>query len=205
MYIKSYLALVMSSVTLLAACGGGDGGTSNGSGVTSVQGTAGNTQLAAGALDGKWACVGGPLTLGQLINGNFTDNQIIQKTYTTNITFLGLQYFSFTGAIASALSYNTGVIKGAATEAYYYGKVSLADKLIYQRYLPVLSQGPKIGVATLAAEVSKIERHEFSLDANGKLLISYYAPTPLPDNLTYSAASGGPGEIGVTTTTCSKI
>ncbi len=198
------LAIFALLLVGLSGCGGGGGGGES-TNQASAQGTAGITQLAAGALDGKWACVGGPLTFGQIINGNYTSNQILQRTYTTNITFSGLQYSAYTGATFSTLKYNTGIIKGPLTAPYYYGKTSLADKLIYERYLPVLSQSPKIGAATLVGGVSTTEGQEFSLDGNGKLLISYYSPTPLPDGLTYSSASGGPGEIGITSTTCNKV
>jgi len=184
---------------MLVACGGG------GNDKQTISGTAGNTQLAVGALDGTWACVGGPLTSGQILNGNYTDNQILQGTYTTKITFSGNKYFGYSGATASNVDYNMGVFQGPNTAPYYYNKTSYGDKLIYERYVPVLRQSTKIGVATLTGQVSGTSANEYSLDGNGKLLVTSYSPTPLPSNLTYSSASGGLGEMGTTYTTCNKV
>ena len=195
------LVVGLCIANILTACGGGGSGSDK----QTMLGTAGNTELAVGALDGTWACVGGPLTIGQILNGNYTDNQILQGTYTTKITFAGNKYFGYSGATASNVDYNMGVAQGPNTTPYYYNKTSYGDKLIYERYVPVLRQSTKIGVATLTGQISGTSANEYSLDGNGKLLVTSYSPTPLPSNLTYSSASGGPGEMGTTYTTCNKV
>jgi len=124
----------------------------------------------------------------------------------TTIKLADEQYFAYSGATAQKLSYNTGIIQGPATAAYSHGKTSIGDRLIYERYYPVFGLGSKIGRAALLISASNPPSgEEFSLNAEGKLLISYYSTKSLPMNLTYSSESGGSGEIEVTQTVCSKV
>jgi hypothetical protein len=190
--------LAATAVATLVACGGGGGGDDGAA-------TAGTISLKASDLDGKYACVGGPTSFLFLTTGACTDNQILQGTCTRTVTITNDKYFDFVGATASSLNLNTGVIQGPDKKAYYYGRTNFADRLIYERYLPVLRSGSKVGVAVVSGSILDTSGSEYSLDGNKNLLVTTYGPKSLPRDLTYSSQSGGPGEIEVTTRTCNRI
>jgi hypothetical protein len=192
-----YMVATCAVAALIAGCGGGDG---NG-----APGTAGVTTLKAGDLDGSFTCVGGPYSFSFLTTGLCTDNQILQDTCTRKVTISGLKYFDYPGTTGSTLTLNTGITQGPDTKPYYFGKTNFGDRLIYERYIPVLRAGTKIGVAVNADAISSTSGTEYSLDGNGDLLVSFYDPKALPRDLTYSKESGGPGQIEVTTHTCRRV
>jgi hypothetical protein len=200
--MKKLSSLSMAAfVMALAACGGGGEGDS---GAVTSPGTAGVKTLNSGDLDGTFTCIGGSYSLAFLITGRCTDNQIIQGTCSRTVTISGDKYFDYAGATSISLTLNTGVIQGPGTKAYYYGKTSFGDRLIYERYLPVLREGARIGVAIKTGSVYDTSGTEYSLDGSKNLLITSYEPKSLPANLTYSSESGGPGQISTTTNTCNR-
>lgn len=178
---------------LVSGCGGG------GSGTAEV------TVLKAGDLNGKYLCTGGPYSFGFLAAGKCTDNQIIQGTCQRTVSIVSEKYFDYDGAIGSSLLLNFGVIQGPDRQAYYYGKTSLGDRLVYERYLLVLREGSKTGVAVKPGSITPTSGVEYSLDTSRNLVVTSYNPKPLPSGLTYSKESGGPGDIEVTEKMCSRI
>jgi hypothetical protein len=193
------ISFLISLSVLFAACGGGGGSSSGGE-----TGTAGVTALKTGDMNGSFTCVGGSYSLDFIISGACTDNQLIQGTCTRTVTISGDNYYGYAGATASVLLLNMGVIQGPDTKPYYYGKTFWGDKLVYERYVPVLRAGAKIGVAVKSGSIYDTSGTEYSLDGNKNLLVTSYAPKPLPANLTYSKESGGPGQIEATTQTCNR-
>lgn len=184
---------------LLVGCGGGggDSGTNNG-------GTAGTVSIKAGDLDGTYTCTGGPYSFLFLASGKCTDNQILQDTCQRSVSITGDKYIDYPGASSVTLNFNTGVIQGPDTKPYYYGKTTIGDRLIYERYLPVLRPGFKLGTAVRSASITETSGAEYSLDGSKNLQLTLYAPKPLPAGLTYSTASGGPGEIEITNKICTR-
>jgi len=192
-------AMLVLATVFISACGGGGSGSGNSG---SSGGTAGVISLKAGALDGKFNCVGGTYSLGFIIKGTCTDNQLIQGTCARTVTITADKYYDYPGATASALLLDVGIIQGPDTKPYYYGKTTFGDRLVYERYLPVLRPGTKIGVAITAFSVYDTSGTEYSLDGSKNLVVTSYSPKSLPTNLTYTSASGGPGQIESTTNTC---
>jgi hypothetical protein len=182
--MNRYILLV--TLCALSACGGG--GSSNG---TSTQVA---TTIVVGALDGNWNCDTGLQTVGQIIAGTGNTLKIARD-----------QYYPYIGATAQALTYNQGITTGPDT-AHYAGAGNLAQRLVADRIYKVIHLAPKVGYAGIymAQELPVGRGREFHLNGNGMLVVTDYSVQNISYNEVYSSASGGPADLVVKDTTCTK-